>query len=258
MQKSLSNFVAFVVVVLGCILFRFVPVSAVGTYVQINPVSGSMPINLSENGPTEQVATIHLDMDSYKVPSDEVIVSCSVDQPSQIIFNNPGPYKFNSKNGFKDQDIKIAAVDDLDQESNPHIVSVVCTFSSLDPNWNGCDSKGCTSPSIKYEINIEDNDLDTDGDGIVDDSDPDDDGDNVSDKVEDGGPNAGDGNDDGVLDSLQNGVTTLVSAVTGEYQTMAINSGCKKNQVIRYDITPESSNTSQDSQREYALGMTIS
>lgn len=128
-------------------------------------------------------------------------------------------------------------------------------MSHLTKNWDGCSGKGCTKPPVTYEINITDNDQDTDGDGIVDTSDPDDDGDNITDKVEDGGPNKGDGNNDGVLDSLQNGVTTLLSSVTGEYQTMAIESGCKQNQVVYYDITSESSNVSQDSQRDYALGM---
>lgn len=132
MQKILNSLAAFTVAVSGCILFGFAPASAVGTYVQINPDSGSVPIDLSENGPTSQAVTIHLDIDSYGVPSDEVTVSCSADQPLQVSFDNPGPYKFNSKNGFKDQGFTVTAVDDGDQEVSPHSVNVICSFVSPD------------------------------------------------------------------------------------------------------------------------------
>lgn len=53
--------------------------------------------------------------------------------------------------------------------------------------------------------------IDTDGDGTGDSADLDDDNDGVSDVTESAGPNSGDANDDGILDSLQNRVASIES-----------------------------------------------
>lgn len=54
------------------------------------------------------------------------------------------------------------------------------------------------------------------------------DSDTISDVVEDGAPNSGDGNDDGIADSLQPTVTSFVSATSGDYTTF-VTSGCSSN-----------------------------
>ena len=51
------------------------------------------------------------------------------------------------------------------------------------------------------------------------------DGDGVSDLVEDGAPNNGDGNSDGIPDKQQPNVTSLVDGVSGEYVTIAAGAG---------------------------------
>ncbi|MBA4368067.1 MAG: hypothetical protein C0403_10580 [Desulfobacterium sp.] len=53
--------------------------------------------------------------------------------------------------------------------------------------------------------------LDNDGDGTGDNADIDDDNDGIRDNVENAHPNGGDGNNDNILDSLQNNVTSLRS-----------------------------------------------
>ncbi len=55
---------------------------------------------------------------------------------------------------------------------------------------------------------------------------PDSDLDEVSDPTENGAPNAGDGNGDGTLDSLQANVTSLPNAESGDYITLEVAPGC--------------------------------
>jgi hypothetical protein len=74
-------------------------------------------------------------------------------------------------------------------------------------------------------------DTDTDDDLIGDNSDPDDDNDNISDLEEDQGPNNGDGNNDGTLDSLQLNVTSLRIYDSQEYVTLISEPGTKLSQV---------------------------
>ncbi|MDH7444068.1 DUF6923 family protein [Aquimarina sp. 2201CG14-23] len=52
-----------------------------------------------------------------------------------------------------------------------------------------------------------------------------DDGDNIADVIEDAGPNGGDGNDDGTLDSLQGNVGSIPDATGTTYVTLEITSG---------------------------------
>lgn len=66
---------------------------------------------------------------------------------------------------------------------------------------------------------------DTDGDGIGNNADSDDDNDGISDVVEDAGPNSGDGNDDGILDSRQDNVATFTTVEDPTYVTLATPSG---------------------------------
>lgn len=84
---------------------------------------------------------------------------------------------------------------------------------------------------------------DADGDGFVDspyvfedgqDNFPlaDNDSDGISDNVEDGAPNGGDGNDDGILDSEQENVASLPNAADGRYATLASPDGTQLVDVI--------------------------
>lgn len=59
----------------------------------------------------------------------------------------------------------------------------------------------------------------------------DNDNDGISDDVEAAGPNSGDSNNDGVLDSQQLHVTSLVNDVTGQYSTISADSSCELNDV---------------------------
>lgn len=93
---------------------------------------------------------------------------------------------------------------------------------------------------------------DTDGDGNLDDVDPDDDGDNVSDAEENAGPNSGDANNDGMLDSLQANVTSLVNPFTGLYNTLQTE-GCE--QINSFQILGESELGAEDKDYTYELGL---
>lgn len=227
MKNLALNMIKTFSVMLFVVVATSIPTDAIGDKVQITSGSGSFPIELNETGSTSQTITIHLDTVAYGTPSDEVAVTCTVDNPSQVTIDDPGVYYFNSKNGFSDKTITISAVDDADQESSPHVVNISCVFTSPDPTWNWCVAK-CGSNDLVYTINIADNDKDTDGDTIPDVFDTDDDNDNVTDEIENAGPNSGDGNNDGKLDSLQMDVTTTFSQLTGSYQTLDISGNCKE------------------------------
>ncbi len=60
-----------------------------------------------------------------------------------------------------------------------------------------------------------------------------DDGDGVDASVEDGAPNGGDGNADGVPDRLQSHVTSLPSATGRGYITVELTGGCSQNENVR-------------------------
>ncbi len=60
-----------------------------------------------------------------------------------------------------------------------------------------------------------------------------DDGDGVDASVEDGAPNGGDGNADGVPDKLQSHVTSLPSATGQGYITVELREGCSQNENVR-------------------------
>ena len=88
------------------------------------------------------------------------------------------------------------------------------------------DGHGCTdTQTITVTITDVDESVDTDNDGIPDDTDTDDDNDGIPDSTELVAP-GGDGNGDGVLDSLQEHVATLSNPITHAYTTLAISGGC--------------------------------
>jgi len=64
------------------------------------------------------------------------------------------------------------------------------------------------------------------------------DGDGVPPAVEDGAPNGGDGNADGIADRLQPAVTSLPNAVTGEYVTLVASDGSVLQNVVAENTPP--------------------
>ncbi len=96
---------------------------------------------------------------------------------------------------------------------------------------------------------------DTDSDG-----DPDDptvfsilDQDNVSDSEENAGPNSGDGNDDGIVDSEQSDVTTAINPVLGEYTTTEIGGDCVTVDEVSFYHETDLADTDPD--YDYPLGL---
>jgi hypothetical protein len=75
---------------------------------------------------------------------------------------------------------------------------------------------------------------DTDGDGAGDLCDGDD-GDGVDTVIENAGPNGGDANGDGILDSFQENVATLPDADGNKYLTVIVEDGCQLSNVTAVD-----------------------
>ena len=79
----------------------------------------------------------------------------------------------------------------------------------------------------------------------------DNDSDGIGDDIEAAGPNSGDGNDDGILDSTQLNVTSLVNAVTGQYSTISAGSGCELSDVS----VKAAANLASDAGYTYPMGL---
>lgn len=78
------------------------------------------------------------------------------------------------------------------------------------------------------------------------------DGDSISASIEDAAPNNGDGNNDGIKDSLQANVSSFVNTVTGNYVTLAVNNGCN---IRSSEMRKESDNANQDDTADYPYGL---
>lgn len=79
-----------------------------------------------------------------------------------------------------------------------------------------------------------------------------DDGDGVAPSTEDGAPNGGDGNDDGIIDSLQSDVTSFPSATGRGYITLVTSGGCNQNQLVAA-VTEQS--VGSDTAFDYPFGL---
>jgi hypothetical protein len=77
------------------------------------------------------------------------------------------------------------------------------------------------------------------------------DGDTSSDAIEAAAPNSGDANDDGIADSAQTDVTSVVDDLTGKYATLV--STCDSNTGV--SINSESANSVADNSFNYPLGL---
>lgn len=80
----------------------------------------------------------------------------------------------------------------------------------------------------------------------------DDDNDGIFNPIEDAGPNGGDANDDGTLDSLQSYVGSIVSSLTNKYVTLEVDAAC---QIDTVSMKAESSNAIADQLYDYPVGL---
>ena len=104
--------------------------------------------------------------------------------------------------GPSDQTVDLASGGNADLVFNFTSVPTDCTFvATIDPDQAVCECDGANNARSTA------NEVDTDRDG-------------VPDAVEDGAPNGGDGNNDGLLDSRQGNVASLPNAVDGRYVTL--------------------------------------
>lgn len=80
---------------------------------------------------------------------------------------------------------------------------------------------------------------------------PGDDGDNIDAAIENGAPNSGDANDDGVQDGTQPNVSSFVNTVTTKYSTIATDDGCALS-----DVQSQASGAvATDGQYSYPVGL---
>lgn len=135
------------------------------------------------------------------------------------------------------------------------------------PNDDDADMDGDGIPNVS--------DPDTDGDGVPNTSDTDDDNDGTNDSTdtsdtglgtptdidgdarlntaEDSGTNGGDGNGDGVLDSVQQNVSGASNPVTGQYSTLETDGACMF--ITENAFLAESSLLSSDPSFDYPVGL---
>lgn len=112
--------------------------------------------------------------------------------------------------------------------TNSGTISVAFSDNSTSSSRTGSiriTASGAIGSPIDVTVTQAAGETDTDGDGINDAADTDDDNDGIDDSVENAGPNNGDGNSDGIADSLQNNVTSIQSYGGGEYITLASPAG---------------------------------
>jgi hypothetical protein len=81
----------------------------------------------------------------------------------------------------------------------------------------------------------------------------DNDGDGLANAIEDGAPNGGDGNGDGIPDSTQYNVASLPSAVAGKYVTVEVSGPCGN--VGSVETRSEASIATEDGSRSYPFGL---
>lgn len=80
----------------------------------------------------------------------------------------------------------------------------------------------------------------------------DEDEDGISDEIENGAPNDGDGNEDGIPDSQQNNVASFVSPITSQYVTLAVSDDCSLSSV---SLSASSEKAVQDIAFKYPVGL---
>ncbi len=78
------------------------------------------------------------------------------------------------------------------------------------------------------------------------------DSDGIDSETEDAGPNGGDGNNDGILDSVQSNVVSYPSPITGQYVTLEVDEECE---IQSSEIQEQSALSAQDIAFEYPVGV---
>lgn len=81
---------------------------------------------------------------------------------------------------------------------------------------------------------------------------PADDGDGITEAIENGAPNGGDGNNDGIADASQANVTSFVNAVSGGYTTLELDDNCS---VTSVSAAADTTNSVSDKGYTYPTGM---
>lgn len=164
-------------------------------------------------------------------------------------FGQPVDVTFDDTNWDEPQSFTVTGLNNhIIDVSNPRVSNIAVSIDTAVTT----DSDYDAISSGLVENNITDNDIDTDGDGIVDEIDEDDDGDGVADEIENLAPN-GDGNGDGIKDSLQSDVTTVANPVTDSYTTVKVDGQCDF--INGYEVVAESSLSLQDEKYEYPVGL---
>lgn len=156
--------------------------------------------------------------------------------------------------GVPDSTDNCPLVSNADQtDTDGDSVGDACDNCSSTSNSNQTDTDGdgvgdacdnCPSTSNSSQT-------DADNDGIGDACDIDDDGDGIADTTEDSAPNAGDGNNDGQLDSNQNNVVSLPSATGSGYITIA--TSCDT--ITNVQTYTEGSQPSSDNNYDFPYGL---
>jgi hypothetical protein len=169
--------------------------------VTVSETGGST--NVMEGGSTDSFTVV---LNSQPASGNVVVVDLQPD--SQVdLGNGPGvatQLTFTNANWNVPQSVIVAATDDTAIEG-AH-TGLIAT--SIDPSTT--ESSYLSVDPADVTAHITDNDDDNDG---------------IAAAVEDAGPNGGDANNDGILDSRQPQVSTLVDPVTSDYVSIAA-AGC--------------------------------
>ena len=193
--------------------------------------------NITENAATDTIEIVltapTLDSVTFDISSNDVAASTT-----------PATVTFTSTTWDIPQSVTVFAPPDanLVNESATLTVSVNQGLSD-----NGFDLLA----NQDIAVTVTDDDVDTDGDTIIDDIDTDDDNDTILDSIEDAGPNSGDINNNALLDSLESTVASIPNAVNSGVIGLVLDGGCS-------EITSFTATTSgaypTDSTYTYPLG----
>jgi hypothetical protein len=168
-------------------------------------------------------------------PAANVVIGLSSSDTTEGTVS-PSSVSFTSANWNVAQMMTVTGVDDDDIDGDVAYVIVTAPAVSTDANYNGIDpadvsvvnlddeadsdGDGVPDPLDNCPLAFNPDQTDTDGDGIGDVCDDDLDGDGVPNALEDAGPNGGDGNGDGIPDSMQPNVASLPAATGAGYLTL--------------------------------------
>jgi len=198
-------------------------------------------IEVVNNQTTEAGGTAIVRFSLTAQPQSDVIMPIGISDDTEAETSPVGELVFDDTN-WNDpsaHEVVITGLDDTDVDG-----PVVYTFETEEviSADNAFDALGADDVADVSLINLDD---DSPG-GLTDD------GDGVPAAVEDAGPNDGDANGDGVLDSLQPHVATTVNSGTGVYSTLIISTECV---IVNFSLVYEESLAVQDPSNTYPVGL---